>query len=186
MTGSYHIKITVFMWSKLRPQYISYHNSYAGSVLNFWHFHAFPSRRILLLSSLSLPSMSAENPLFEWSLHQRQSSGLTTWRSYTQLAKNNGQKQSKICGFHMVSYAKLPTGSFSPQSRGHGVSWGEMDATYPSKKGICVMSEKTWKINALFFSKLDYNWILHVEFYDYNSTCRLPRLLIHSITVLAC
>ena len=28
MTGSYHIKITVFMWSKLRPQYISYHNSY--------------------------------------------------------------------------------------------------------------------------------------------------------------
>ena len=158
------------MWSKLRPQYISYHNSYPTlrhsnrypfdlwhvPLAVFWisgismHFHAFPSRRILLLSSLSLPSVSAENPLFEWSLHERQSSGLTTWRSYTQLAKNNCQKQSKICRFHMVSYAKLPTGNFSPQSRGHGVSWGEMDATYPSKKGICVMSEKTGKINALF------------------------------------
>ena len=129
------------------------------------------TKRILLLSSLSLPSMCAENPLFEWSLHERQSSGLTTWRShdmtrwvkshqcgewrsYTQLAKNNCQKQSKI----WVSYAKRPTGNFSPESCGHGV-WGGVTLSrwmlhIPPKEGICAMPGKTWKINAFQLSNL--------------------------------
>lgn len=185
------------MWSKLRPQYhISYPTLRHSNRYPFdlWHVPL----TVLWISGMpmhfqverfsysvpfpfhpclqKIPSLSGAS-MSDKALASPHGDHTHNWQKT--MARNN----QKYLGFNMVSYAKLPTGNFSPQSGGHGVSWGEMDA---SKTGICVMSEKTLKVNALFFSKLDHNWILHVEFYDYYSTCRVPRLLIHTITVLTC